>query len=314
VRYYYRNICEARPGVLYPVGKNHVQSPQGRRFSLPQFLPSLPSPTMGVVSRPSGVVQNEPISHPPASSESAATSGVPDSDKYVDKLLRNVDPLPPITWSNWHREVRWFNLSVIVVTPLVALYGAMTTHLDARTLWFCAFYFVFNVIGGFFLSVSGRWVLSSNSVGEITGITAGMYTPTFCPYPLCCDVSIPGYHRLWSHRAYNASKPLEYLLAVAGGGSVQGAILWWARGHRSHHRYTDTDLDPYNAERGFWWVSSANLSSRPSTHIMAHFQKHSPTSCGCSSSQESNLDQLISAICARTLSCNGSTGIILRLR
>ena len=49
-------------------------------------------------------------------------------------------------------------------------------------------------------------------------------------------VTLVGYHRLWSHRAYNASRPLEYFLAVAGGGSVQGAIWWWARGHRSHHR------------------------------------------------------------------------------
>ncbi|KAF9645342.1 delta9-fatty acid desaturase [Thelephora ganbajun] len=170
---------------------------------------------MGVVSRPSGVVQDDSRAQPklaPAPSKPITTSGIPDSDKYVDRLLRNAEPLPPITWSNWYKEVRWFNLSVIVITPLVSLYGALTTHLEMRTFWFCVFYYVFNMIG----------------------ITAG-------------------YHRLWSHRAYNASKPLEYFLAVAGGGSVQGAIWWWARGHRSHHRYTDTDLDPYNAERGFWW-------------------------------------------------------------
>ncbi|KAF8918885.1 hypothetical protein CPB85DRAFT_1249215 [Mucidula mucida] len=60
-----------------------------------------------------------------------------------------------------------------------------------------------------------------------------------------------GYHRLWAHRAYNASKPLQYFLALAGAGAVEGSIKWWARGHRAHHRYTDTDLDPYNAHRGF---------------------------------------------------------------
>ncbi|KZP14945.1 hypothetical protein FIBSPDRAFT_751122 [Athelia psychrophila] len=62
-----------------------------------------------------------------------------------------------------------------------------------------------------------------------------------------------GYHRLWSHRSYNASKPLEYALALFGAGSVQGSIKWWARGHRAHHRYTDTDLDPYNAHKGFFY-------------------------------------------------------------
>ncbi|KAI0643629.1 hypothetical protein C8Q79DRAFT_1012205 [Trametes meyenii] len=59
-----------------------------------------------------------------------------------------------------------------------------------------------------------------------------------------------GYHRLWSHRSYNASRPLQYILAVMGASAVQGSVYWWARGHRSHHRYTDTPLDPYNAKRG----------------------------------------------------------------
>ncbi|KAH9842436.1 delta9-fatty acid desaturase [Rhodofomes roseus] len=62
-----------------------------------------------------------------------------------------------------------------------------------------------------------------------------------------------GYHRLWAHRSYNASKPLQYALAMAGAGAVEGSIKWWSRGHRAHHRYTDTDLDPYDANKGFWW-------------------------------------------------------------
>ncbi|KAF8488071.1 hypothetical protein JB92DRAFT_3018269 [Gautieria morchelliformis] len=62
-----------------------------------------------------------------------------------------------------------------------------------------------------------------------------------------------GYHRLWAHRSYNASKPLEYFLAITGAGAVQGSIKWWARGHRAHHRYTDTDLDPYGAHHGLLW-------------------------------------------------------------
>ena len=62
-----------------------------------------------------------------------------------------------------------------------------------------------------------------------------------------------GYHRLWAHRSYNASEPLQYFLAAAGAGAVQGSIRWWSRGHRAHHRYTDTKLDPYNAHEGFFW-------------------------------------------------------------
>ncbi|GAA5821841.1 hypothetical protein JCM3770_005558 [Rhodotorula araucariae] len=62
-----------------------------------------------------------------------------------------------------------------------------------------------------------------------------------------------GYHRLWAHRAYTASLPLQYFLALGGSGAVEGSIKWWARGHRAHHRYTDTELDPYSAQKGFWW-------------------------------------------------------------
>ena len=47
--------------------------------------------------------------------------------------------------------------------------------------------------------------------------------------------------------------PLQCFLAIAGAGAVQGSIKWWSRGHRAHHRYTDTQLDPYSAHQGFWW-------------------------------------------------------------
>ncbi|KAG6373059.1 hypothetical protein JVT61DRAFT_7120 [Boletus reticuloceps] len=66
--------------------------------------------------------------------------------------------------------------------------------------------------------------------------------------------SMFGYHRLWSHRSYVASYPLQVFLMLAGASAVQGSCYWWARRHRSHHRHTDTDLDPYNSERGLVWT------------------------------------------------------------
>ncbi|KAL4402231.1 stearoyl-CoA 9-desaturase [Malassezia pachydermatis] len=72
-----------------------------------------------------------------------------------------------------------------------------------------------------------------------------------------------GYHRLWSHRAYTASRPLEYALMCMGSGSVEGSIHWWARGHRSHHRYTDTDLDPYGAHTGLVWAHIGWMIVKP---------------------------------------------------
>jgi stearoyl-CoA desaturase (delta-9 desaturase) len=63
-----------------------------------------------------------------------------------------------------------------------------------------------------------------------------------------------GYHRLWSHRAYDAAFPVRAMLMCAGSGAVQGSIKWWSTGHRIHHRYTDTDDDPYNSKRGFFYA------------------------------------------------------------
>jgi stearoyl-CoA desaturase (delta-9 desaturase) len=32
-----------------------------------------------------------------------------------------------------------------------------------------------------------------------------------------------------------------------------GSIRWWCRDHRAHHRYTDTDKDPYSAHKGLFY-------------------------------------------------------------
>jgi stearoyl-CoA desaturase (delta-9 desaturase) len=74
-----------------------------------------------------------------------------------------------------------------------------------------------------------------------------------------------GYHRLWAHKSYNARRPLEIFLALTGAGAVEGSIRWWSRDHRAHHRYTDTQKDPYSVRKGLlyshlgWMVSLSNL-------------------------------------------------------
>ncbi|KAH8695197.1 hypothetical protein BGW36DRAFT_453077, partial [Talaromyces proteolyticus] len=59
-----------------------------------------------------------------------------------------------------------------------------------------------------------------------------------------------GYQRLWPYRSYISHKPLKLILAALGAGPFQGLILFWARKHREHHRYTDTELDPYRVNKG----------------------------------------------------------------
>ena len=62
-----------------------------------------------------------------------------------------------------------------------------------------------------------------------------------------------GYHRMFAHRAYHGHWALQWLMLFIGGGAFQGSAKWWSRNHRIHHRYIDTDLDPYNANRGFFF-------------------------------------------------------------
>jgi len=64
-----------------------------------------------------------------------------------------------------------------------------------------------------------------------------------------------GYHRLWSHRTYDAHPALKWLLAIMGGMSLQNSIIVWSARHRVHHRDVDNnDKDPYSIGRGFWFA------------------------------------------------------------
>ena len=34
---------------------------------------------------------------------------------------------------------------------------------------------------------------------------------------------------------------------------LQYSVLDWVKDHRVHHKYTDTDADPYSSDRGFFY-------------------------------------------------------------
>ncbi|XP_072763355.1 acyl-CoA Delta-9 desaturase-like [Anoplolepis gracilipes] len=62
-----------------------------------------------------------------------------------------------------------------------------------------------------------------------------------------------GCHRLWAHRSYKAKWPMKLILTIFQTAAFQGCIYSWVRDHRVHHKFTDTDADPYNARRGFFF-------------------------------------------------------------
>jgi stearoyl-CoA desaturase (delta-9 desaturase) len=63
-----------------------------------------------------------------------------------------------------------------------------------------------------------------------------------------------GYHRLFSHRAYQARGPVRLLMLCLGAASFENSALQWASDHRIHHRQVDQAGDPYNSRKGFWYA------------------------------------------------------------
>ena len=68
----------------------------------------------------------------------------------------------------------------------------------------------------------------------------------------CLGLTV-GYHRLFAHRAFETTTWIRRILATCGSLSAEYGPITWPGIHRQHHMYTDTDLDPHNSRKGFWW-------------------------------------------------------------
>ncbi len=67
------------------------------------------------------------------------------------------------------------------------------------------------------------------------------------------------YHRLLTHRGFKVPRWLEYALATIGTLSAQGPLMIWVAEHRLHHRYSDTEKDPHDVRRGFFYAHMGHL-------------------------------------------------------
>uniref|UniRef100_A0A8D8XFC9 Acyl-CoA Delta(11) desaturase n=1 Tax=Cacopsylla melanoneura TaxID=428564 RepID=A0A8D8XFC9_9HEMI len=77
-----------------------------------------------------------------------------------------------------------------------------------------------------------------------------------------------GAHRLWSHRCYKANLPLRIALMLCNTLAFQMSIFTWTRDHRVHHKYTETNADPYNAKRGFFFSHIGWLMVRKHPEVL----------------------------------------------
>ncbi|MBI4375580.1 MAG: fatty acid desaturase [Elusimicrobia bacterium] len=109
------------------------------------------------------------------------------------------------------------NIAFLVGTPLAALLGASWSVYHYGFVWFDLFHAIV-------------WYL-------ITGLAV-----------------TGGYHRYYAHRSYECGRPLQLYHLVLGAAAAENSVLNWAADHRFHHRFVDTDKDPYNILRGFFYA------------------------------------------------------------
>ena len=113
------------------------------------------------------------------------------------------------------KEINWPNTIFILSTTLVALVGVP---------WYL-------------------WVHGMDAM--MIGLTLFFYIATGLSITL-------GYHRLFSHRAFQAKWPVKLGTLAFGAAAFENTALNWAAGHRAHHKHCDHEEDPYNAKEGFF--------------------------------------------------------------
>jgi stearoyl-CoA desaturase (delta-9 desaturase) len=71
------------------------------------------------------------------------------------------------------------------------------------------------------------------------GLLLGMYIAT------ALGITV-GFHRLFTHQAFETNWLIQCILAILGSMAVQGPLLKWVALHRRHHQRSDQEEDPHS--------------------------------------------------------------------
>ncbi|MFN2593670.1 MAG: acyl-CoA desaturase [Actinomycetota bacterium] len=85
-----------------------------------------------------------------------------------------------------------------------------------------------------------------------------------------------GFHRLLTHKSFEAPNPVKITLAVLGSLAVEGSVIEWVSDHRRHHAYADKVGDPHSPHldtedgfvgivRGLWHAHMGWLFTKEKT-------------------------------------------------
>lgn len=61
-----------------------------------------------------------------------------------------------------------------------------------------------------------------------------------------------GFHRLLTHRSFDAPEPVRFFFLALGSMALQGSAIEWAATHHKHHAKSDKEGDPHSPLEGFW--------------------------------------------------------------
>jgi stearoyl-CoA desaturase (delta-9 desaturase) len=102
----------------------------------------------------------------------------------------------------------------------------------------------FFIVVPFLAVVVGLWY--ATTVSSVSLLDIGIAVVSFA---IAGHGVTVGYHRLFTHNSFTASRPLRLGLAIAGSMSLQGSVICWVADHRKHHAFSDTVGDPHSPWR-----------------------------------------------------------------
>jgi stearoyl-CoA desaturase (delta-9 desaturase) len=76
-----------------------------------------------------------------------------------------------------------------------------------------------------------------------------------------------GFHRMLTHRSFEAHPVVRFILLALGSMTFQGSPLQWASIHIKHHAETDTEEDPHSPMEGFFHAHIGWLVTGPKADL-----------------------------------------------
>jgi stearoyl-CoA desaturase (delta-9 desaturase) len=110
-------------------------------------------------------------------------------------------------------------------------------------------------LGVMFLSVVGPF---AGLIGAIVmlwhrtsgyGVGGAEVLVMLCMYALTGFGVTIGFHRLFTHQAFQAPRAVHIALAICGSAAGQGMLIRWCATHRRHHQLSDRAGDPHSPHK-----------------------------------------------------------------